>query len=389
MKHSIRNILMGGLFLLLITGLGIAGDLQTASWYIFDPELNEAFTADAGDEHESAYLANFPGKDAFIDGNGLMAGILGQREMNGVIKLNNGYLTDVRPQLSREKLREEAETVIHVSDVLKQHGIPFLYVAAPMKPADGAGCTAQEQLPAGVEDYGNENLDFFLSCLSEGNEVNILDLRQAMNEDGRDPYEFFYRTDHHWTTEGAFYAYQKLAAWIKALTGTEPEQQVSDSEQYNRTVYKGWHMGSNARRTGTLYAGLDDFVLITPKFETKLTNRVSGQTGSFEEVLLNMEAVEEKDLDYSLYDRLYLHALEQYHNELCSNGLKILLICDSYGAALNPYLVLSCEDTECMSAYAPGLLTESYLEQQQPDLVILMQYSGLNLGEDSSFEFGL
>ena len=108
-----------------------------------------------------------------------------------------------------------------------------------------------------------------------------------------------------------------------------------------------------------------------------------------EEVLLCPEAIAEKDLSKSSYDLVYTHALEQYHNNAADNDVRILLICDSFGAALNPYLVLSFADTECMSAYAPGLLTRAYLEEKKPDAVILMQYPGLNLGIDSSYAFGL
>ena len=374
--------LCGSLFLILISLFCALGGVRLIRYYIYDPVLNEAFTADAGDERESALIANLPGKDVFIDANGLMRRILGQREMNGVIRLTNGYLTDIHGVIPEETLKEEAAAVAHVQQVLSEYEIPFLYVATPIKTADDS------ELPTGVVDEGNANLDRFLMCLTEDG-VQVLDLRECIKEDGIDPYSLFYRTDHHWTTEGGFYAARKLIAWVQDVTGAEVPSDVTEPGTYDYTVYPQWHLGSNARRTGKLYAGVDDFTVITPTFNTDLTNRVSRERGSYEEVVLDMSSLSERDLTASAYDRLFVHALEQMHNEKAENEVRVLLICDSFGAAVNPYLSLAFSDTECMSAYAPGLLTRSYLEQNRPDVVILMQYSGLNLGIPSSFEFGL
>ena len=403
-KHRAGERLCGILFLILVSLFCALGGVRLIRYYIYDPVLNEAFTADAGDERESALIANLPGKDVFIDANGMMRRILGQREMNGVIRLTNEYLTDIHGAIPEETLKEEAEAVAHVQQVLSEYEIPFLYVATPIKVASqGMTSDAEEateteterrvgaehsELPTGVVDEGNANLDRFLMCLAEDG-VRVLDLRECIKEDGIDPYSLFYRTDHHWTTEGGFYAARKLIAWVQDVTGAAVPSDVTDPNAYDYTVYPQWHLGSNARRTGKLYAGVDDFTMITPTFMTDLTNRVSGERGSYEEVVLDMSSLSERDLTASAYDRLFVHALEQMHNEKAENEVRVLLICDSFGAAVNPYLALAFSDTECMSAYAPGLLTRSYLEQNRPDVVILMQYSGLNLGIPSSFEFGL
>lgn len=380
------------LFLACVLFFAVPSVVQLVQYYVYDPKINEAFSPDAGDQRETDLIGNFFQKQLFLDGNGLIRRLLGQREMNGVVRLKNGYLTDLNPEIDPAVLSQEADAVAHVRDVLSEYDIPFLYVMAPVKLDEASELAAAQGgdsiLPAGESTYANRNMDRFLAEL-DARSVAVMDMREEIRHAGMSSYEIFYRTDHHWTTQGGLFAAGRVADWIRGAVG-EPEMKLhTDSSEYHYTVYPGWHLGSNAQRTGTGYAGADDFTLITPDFDTDLTNLVSGQRGSFEEVLLDTTALDRKNLAESCYDKVFAHALEQYHNEMVNNDVRILLICDSFGAAMNPYLVLSFRDTECMSAYAPGLLTREYLERTQPDAVILMQYPGLNLGIESSFGFGL
>ena len=380
------------LFLICILFLAVPSAVRLVRFYVFDPQINEAFTADAGDERETDLIGNFLLKQGFLNANGFVRRLLFQREMNGVVRLKNDYLTDLNPELDAAVLAGEADAVAHVQSVLKEYDIPFLYVMTPVKLDEASELAAAQGgaslLPAGETTYANRNMDRFLSELSARG-VETMDLREEIRQAGMDSYEVFYRTDHHWTTEGALFAAGRIAGWVRGAA-KEPDITLhTDPSEYRFTIYPGWHLGSNGQRTGRGFAGADDFTLITPAFDTDLTNLVSGERGRMEEVLLRPEAIAEKDLSKSSYDLVYTHALEQYHNNAADNDVRILLICDSFGAALNPYLVLSFADTECMSAYAPGLLTRAYLEEKKPDAVILMQYPGLNLGLDSSYAFGL
>ena len=44
-----------------------------------------------------------------------------------------------------------------------------------------------------------------------GGQVHCTDLRQVIHENGIDQYNFFFKTDHHWTPEGAFWCWGQVA----------------------------------------------------------------------------------------------------------------------------------------------------------------------------------
>lgn len=46
---------------------------------------------------------------------------------------------------------------------------------------------------------------------------------------------------------------------------------LTDESRYEKTVYERFFLGSQGKRVGTLYGGVDDFTVYTPKFDTDLT----------------------------------------------------------------------------------------------------------------------
>ncbi len=342
-------------------------------------------SSDADLEHpfESSLVANFPEKFAFINLNGAMRNHFGQREMNGIVKLRNGYLAELQPKLEEEPLRARADQVSRLSAELAARDIPFLYVATPVKVDRN-----NPQLPVGEVDYDNENIDVFLSRLSE-NGTPYMDLRAEMEQDGLDHYENFYRTDHHWTTEGGFYAYTKLTAWLEEQLEVPVDEKVLNLENYDIVPYDAWHLGSRGRRTGDTFGdAADDFDLITPKFETKVVREIDGVTGSFSEVILDEEPLSKRRLMMGdVYDEVFDHAMSTYTNLMSPNDATILFVEDSFGNAVNPYMAITFGRTICLNTYEPQSLAQ-VVEIEKPDAVVVMQCGLTNLATDSYFDFG-
>ena len=137
--------------------------------------------------------------------------------------------------------------------------MPFLAVTAPEKiPPDS------DQLPAGVNEYGNDYADAFLDLASQAG-VDTFDLRSPpFLESGRWE-DLFFVTDHHWNADGAFLAYQTLAAELEERYGFSTDPAYTDPDSYERTVYEDLFLGSQGKRVGSLYAGADDFTVYTPQ----------------------------------------------------------------------------------------------------------------------------
>ena len=299
-------------------------------------------------------------------------------EAANVVKLSDGSLNFVYPssQPSQDVYPNGAQT-IQLRDYLDTLDIPLLFVLAPQKIERGRAL-----LPTGVEDWNNENATAYLDTLAQGG-VDFLDLRPVF--EATDDYSsWFFRTDHHWRPEGAFLAWQQVAALLESGYGWATDPALTDEDNYDKIVYEDFFLGSQGKRVGSLYAGVDDITRYSPKFDTHLTYSIldSGvvREGSFDESVLFPERVAQQDWfngnPYTLYSGGdYGFARMVNHNN--PEGPKILLIRDSFACAFAPFLALSCSEliTVDMRYLEQGALPET-IAREAPDLVMFLYTAG-------------
>ncbi len=378
-QHRIRPLVLTVLFCLLTGGVGLKSFVNLADFYIDDQVNYNEWTVALGDRLETDMATTFFQKFDFVNLNGLMRRILGQREMNEIIKLNNGYLMNI-PEAFKSRIDDAV--LIHNRDDLKtlqrylaQRGSHLIFAVGPY-----TSSPYDPELPAGIEDYGNENLNRYMEILQDS-PVNVIDFRAAMHENGIDQYDMMYRTDHHWTTEGGFYAYRQYERLIKELTGCHVDARVSDPDQYSIREYKRWHLGSRGQRTGVFFAGIDDFHLIVPNFDTFIHNQ-NGESGRMEEILFDMEPLERRDFTSRYtYDSVLSPTLGHFVNEDCDNEIRILYVADSFGKAVIPFFTLGFHEVMTMQNSDVSKLTKQAIEDFDPDVVILQYYAEYALNE--------
>ncbi|MBQ9644348.1 MAG: hypothetical protein IJV26_09965 [Lachnospiraceae bacterium] len=385
-----KNRYYAVLFLAMLIVLGLGSTAKLTDHYLNNTPLNHVYEPQAGEGRllDTDFTASFAGSRFFINLNGLMRRAAGQREMNEVVKLDNGYLAGTMEDLDDWLLEQNADKTAYAAHRLKEMGVPFLYVATPetIAPQDSNVFTQDGVLPAGLEDYGNINMDVFVQRLS-GSDAEVMDLRALMREDGIDPYSLMYRTDHHWTTEGGFYAFTKIAEWVEKKTGKRVDPALLSLDSYQKEVYPAWHLGSRGQRTGRWFAGADDFVLYLPREDVEVVNHRTGETGPFSEQVISRAPLAQRDPDSMYtYDRVLEKSLGQFTNPSADNDARIMILCDSMGEAVCPFLILGYRDVYYLDSYYPGNLTQSLVEEWKPDAVILLQYPGL-LKNDYSYEF--
>lgn len=362
-ERRLRNIAFMCIFLIILMTLSTASFEKLVHFYMYDEIDYNEWSPDLGRKFETDIATTFYHKFDFVNFNGAMRNILGQKEMNGVVKLNNGYLLTCCPYVSDDILQQNADSLIQLKKYLDKKGIAFIYAIPPY-----TSDKYDPQLPDGVEDYGNDNLDRFAKMLRKGG-INPLDFRETMHEDGFTAYDMIYRTDHHWNTEAGFYAYLKLTEQLEKLLDCRTDPQIKSFSNYTITNYENWHLGSRGQRTGKYYAGSDDFHLMTPDFDTAITH---GETrGTYESLIINMSALESRnDTSRYTYDTTLGNANSDYTNQLSFNDKKLLVMSDSFAKAVNPFLILSYAELR----YLNTGLTKEYIEEYQPDAVIIFYY---------------
>lgn len=370
------NVIFTLVFILLIICMGGISFCKFENFLISEKADYNEWTANLGTKTETKFSTSFFQKFNFINLNGLIRNILGQREMNGVIKLNNGYLLSPIGYVNDKTLNSYAENIAKVKDYLDENDIEFIYAVTPY-----TSSKYDPQLPSGVQDFGNDDIDRLCYFLREKG-IEPLDFREELYKDGIDHYKMMYKTDHHWNTEMGFYAFRKLNEQVEEKLGIKTDPQITDFSNYNVTTYKNWHLGSNGQRTGVYFAGIDDFNLITPKFETCIER--NGNIGTYESEIIYSTPLENKDYTSRYtYDSVLGRFTDYFENLDTKNDKKILLLTDSMGKAVAPFMIISYSKFHTVWAN----FNYKDIEEYRPDLVIILNYGVNAVNKNFSFIF--
>ena len=318
---------------------------------------------------EKTYQENTYGKNQLVNLDGALYNIAGRTRMNDVIKLNNGHLTSVREQSLEAP--QNADTIVYTHQYLGIREIPFLFVLAPYNI-----CALDKQLPLKVSDYTNEDADVFMNVLYENN-VPVLDLRKTLHQEGLDHYDMFFKTDHHWTIEGSFWAFQKLTDYMEKNWDFPIDPVCTDPANYQTDVYKEWSLGSKGKRTGRYFTGIDDFSLIYPKFDTQMSLSIPAEgierSGSFYDAIFAMDRIQQTDYFAMIpYDAYIggIYPLVIHENPGAKTDKKILLIKDSYASPVEAFLSTCFTQVHCIDMRQYEGKVGDYIEEFQPDGVI-------------------
>jgi hypothetical protein len=291
---------------------------------------------------------------------------LGWNILNGdVIDLGEGYLTGV----VKKNTAPPAEGFYAFHDFLQGLGIDLLYVQCPYK-------IAPEDAVSGIVDFSNENADALLAALAL-KQITCLDLRKNVREENLDHHGLFYKTDHHWKAKTGLWASAILMNRLNEQYGFAFDVRMANPEQYRYTRYQDWFLGSQGKKVTLAQTPAEDFILITPLFNTDLSLTIP-------ELSLDVRGAFDILIDHAMLARKDYYALSPYaaylygdrfitiHNNLVHDGKKIVLVKDSFGGVVSPFLSLGVEELHILDLrYFNGSI-KSYVAQHQPDIVIVM-----------------
>lgn len=336
---------------------------------------------------ETGLTESFWLKEKYIDLYGLVERLLGRT-----------YIRDVNPSLvvvkdNHEQLQfltfsadytEEVEKIDKLNKIVQKSNTPLLYVQTPLKIIEGF-----TQLPSSVQDWSTENTDKLLQAL-EDKGVDYLDLRQSIIEDGLNLEELFYKTDHHWTTHTAFWAMEQVVEKLENEYGMvlDIEKNYTDISNYKATEYPNSFLGSQGRRVGRFYAGVDDYTLLTPLFDTNYnveihkSDSVTTYEGDFEETIIKTNLLDENESVYTNRYAAYFggdYPEVRIENRNKAAGHKVLIIKDSFALPFSAFLSTMFAETRLLDLrYYDADKLESYIEEYNPD-VVLFVYKSLKM----------
>lgn len=373
MKKKIHKIVLVAAFFLFLLAMPILTLINL-------PEEDKPFS-----ENENRYLSGFPkiSFESYVD-KSAMTGFedwfsdrffgrewwiklkngserfIGKTEVNGVFTVDD-QMMQVWKGYDKEFIDKNLDAVNTFTE--KNSSIPVYFMLAPTSQEIYSNLLP-ECTPIGsqseLNNYCRENLD-----------CGYIDIFPALKSNAEE--YIYYRTDHHWTSYGAYLAYAQAAKYLG----------------YQATPLSSFdieHASSDFR--GTLYSKtLDDGV--TPDI-IDYYHHTAGSDLTL--TIDDGDSVKEYD---SLYFREYLDVKDKYSSfmgtnspvmtitsEENHNGQSILIFKDSYAHAFIPFLTAHYSKITVLDMRYINASYSSLVNMEEYDSVLIL-YNSITFSEDS------
>lgn len=367
--HLILTITVIALVILLDAGMILipdqtSSDMENRTLQTF-PKLTVSTLLSGKFESEfETYIADqFPFRNKWITLESTVSRMFGKTESNDIFLAKNGYLIQNFHTPSAEQYTSILEGYKGIAKLTEGTDITLNAMIVPT-----AVNIYSNKLPWGaVTDDQNSFLSQLQSDLSSSgiNWINLTDTFEACDKET----QLYYRTDHHWTSDAAFLAYQ---AYNKAL-------ELEDSTTYSKNMISDSFEGTLSASSGMRTSETDEIYAYLP-------NQVTDYTVSL---------TAENTKSASVFDTKSLSTRSQYnvffggnHPEVvidsASESHKILMVFkDSYANCFVPFLI---PDYAKIIMIDPRYYTEDIAEAIQSNNVtdILFLYNANTAAEDHS-----
>jgi hypothetical protein len=281
--------------------------------------LTEYFDGRFETKVENYVNDQFPGRSEFISLKAAADKTLGVLESNGVYRASNNYLMEELTTPDEENLTETEEAI---ADFASRHQkLKMYFLLTP-----NAGNILSEYLPATVQMADqNGQMDAFFDRMQQAG-IKTIDVREAFNKNKAD-IDLYYHTDHHWTSDGAYLAYQTAIGTLTGDTATE----------YVPKVVKTDFRGTLASKSGFVN-GVDDTIKIyLPVKESRYKKSVIYYTDTQKKTTnyYQLKKLDTKDA-YAVFGGSN-HPMYTIETPV-ANKRRLLLVKDSYANSMIPFL---------------------------------------------------
>ncbi len=317
---------------------------------------------------ESVMESAFPGKSVFREVYGAVNILLSPDEIvtgeQAIVRDKDGFLHN--EELFEFDMKEAESKIRELDQVCNENGTGFAYISYPSKANED---TALKRY--GIDTNNEELRQELLSWLKE-NDINVLDIRELLENDGYSVKDIFYKTDHHWKPMMGLYAARAIVEYINQSFGYALRADLLEDSQFTFTEHKNLWLGETGRKVSKTWAGsLDDFTEIRPVYDTSLT--LNGEAGDFS--MLVDSSGYGGNTDLYTYSAHYSYgksavSLSQVHNNNVE-GKKILIIKDSFSVVVIPFLSLSTSDVFAWDMRTTPERLYDYISENDFDLVLL------------------
>ena len=315
-------------------------------------------------KYESYLRDQFPGRDHWVSFQTDMELFMGKNEIHNVYIGKNHYLLEhyTEKEFDPQQISKNLQALEKFVGKAKQNADVHVMMV-PTK-----SWILREKLPAFAPHYKEQRFYDALQQKLEKEDV-LISVEPVL--DAHKEEEIYYRTDHHWTTLGAWYAYEQ---YTKAVGG---DLQKAQGKKKFRCISKDFY--------GTTYAKIN-YARQADKIEIY-------EPADKLRVVYNMGEKKTK----TLYDFSFLKTADQYSvftggNQAVleitggiKNGKTLLLIKDSFANSILPFLAEDYEKLVVVDLRQLNVSGDRLLEMFSPTDILIL-YTSAQFAQDKEFE---
>ena len=283
------------------------------------PSISSIFSGRFETKAESYAADQFMLRNMFIKIKSSFDISLGSTESNNVFMCKDNYLMENISKADAKKMENNYNSLAKLKQLYPNINMDFMLVP-------NAANIMSDKLPlfAVTEDQNKQMDDFFKKIQSIG--INPVDVRATFKKN-KEKIELYYHTDHHWTTDGAYLAYQDFAK----------KNKLNSNIKYDALAVKNDFRGTLASKSG-FTNGLNDMIKIyLPKEGQNYKNSVIFYSDTKEKTteFYKLNNLKKKDT-YTVFGGSN-HPIYSIKTPVSSQR-KLLLIKDSYANSFIPFL---------------------------------------------------
>ena len=314
-------------------------------------------------KYESYLRDQFPGRDHWVSFQTDMELFMGKNEIHNVYIGKNHYLLEhyTEKEFDPQQISKNLQALEKFVGKAKQNADVHVMMV-PTK-----SWVLREKLPAFAPHYKEQKFYDALQQKLEKEDV-LISVEPVL--DAHKEEEIYYRTDHHWTTLGAWYAYEQ---YTKAVGG---DLQRAQGKKKFRCISKDFY--------GTTYAKInyarqaDKIEIYEPADKLRVVYMGEKKTKT-------------------LYDVSFLKTADQYSvftggNQAVleitggiKNGKTLLLIKDSFANSILPFLAEDYEKLVVVDLRQLNVSGDRLLEMFSPTDILIL-YNSAQFAQDKEFE---
>lgn len=305
-------------------------------------------------KYEEYINDQFIGRNYWINLKSRSEYVLGKVENNDIIYGEDGYLFEKFTYLDENRLKVNIEAINIFSQNVDQK-VSLMIVPNSYE-------IYNEKLPNGAPVINQEKI--INEVYEKSKDINNIDLLGIMKSN-KDKY-IYYKTDHHWTTYGAYLAYCEFIKSVSESPINLYNIEKKDVDKFYGTYFSKAKPFNAEPDTLSYY--------------------------NFENITMSIDG---KDYD-GLYDYSKLDIRDKYSlflrgnnpltiikNKENLNGKKLLVFKDSYANSFIPFLTSNYEEIHVIDLRSFGVKVSEYVGENKFDDILVI-YNFINLTRDAN-----